>query len=252
MEHIEYISAEIPLTMEQVSYSFENPNAIFTIDYAESPFRGQKLLTYLSNLNLPVNISLVNTNVVEQKEFILTYLGSTTIVRCTNMSEIAAALLCEIKGIPLYYATGEIQVELQTLREIIRDNPIDILRWAMFMDSIPLFMMSTHLAFIEEHGQVRDEFPRVVDETAVGKNIVNLFRDPKFLELYSSVMAQQMLYFEIQFEKPIFAGKPLMWWFNNISNPLSVAMELITSKTDLNIVSLMQEALQLDEEVSNG
>ena len=66
-----------PIPIEELKEYFNDDSIVFNINYANSTLKGNKLLTYISNLDIPVQLSgFYELSYEEKEEFVLAYMNS--------------------------------------------------------------------------------------------------------------------------------------------------------------------------------
>ena len=72
---------------------FTNKDTFYIIDYSKSEMKGSKLLTYLSNLDLPVDIKEPDMNLVKD------YLSGISLVNIDSLENIVINILLQYKNL---------------------------------------------------------------------------------------------------------------------------------------------------------
>ena len=70
-----------PIPIEDLKAYFENKEITFIIDYNNSTLKGEKLLTYLSNLDVPCDINFKGTKQEDVNEFLVSYMSTRMLVK---------------------------------------------------------------------------------------------------------------------------------------------------------------------------
>ena len=97
-----------PIPIEELKEYFNDDSIIFNIDYAKSSLKNDKLLTYISNLDVPVRLSGFDELQYEEKEeFILSYLNSKLIVNLEDIEELVLYILLVALGFQNPYKDWE-------------------------------------------------------------------------------------------------------------------------------------------------
>ena len=67
------IETKAPISIEDLKKHFTEKDVSYLIDYSTSELKGKKLLTYLSNLDIPADIKNVDLELVKEytKEYIM-------------------------------------------------------------------------------------------------------------------------------------------------------------------------------------
>jgi hypothetical protein len=77
-----------PISIENLKKHFTDKEVFYLIDYKNSELKGKKLLTYLSNLDLPADIKEPDLELVKE------YLHSVTLVNIESLENIIIDILC--------------------------------------------------------------------------------------------------------------------------------------------------------------
>ena len=70
------IETTAPIAIDELKKHFENNDVSYLIDYHKSELKGEKLLTYLSNLDLPCDLKNWDYSLLKD------YFNSTSILNC--------------------------------------------------------------------------------------------------------------------------------------------------------------------------
>jgi hypothetical protein len=203
---MEIIKTTAPIPIEELKKFFVNQETRFIIDYKTSKLKGLKLLTYLSNLDIPCDIDADPAD-PEFNELLKDYLNCPFIVN-TQLLEFATIKL-------LFEARGLIEV---TSTEFINDNREVIDRWISLLDSLTLYNMyvindDSFKDFVKSH-PVDDDFSRL------GINFVSLLKHKEFYTFYDALDKTNMKYYKIYFDDYMFKGKNLYYYWATEHNPL--------------------------------
>ena len=70
------IETTAPIAIEDLKKHFEDKETSYLVDYEKSELKGEKLLTYLSNLDLPCDLKNITPDLLKD------YFHSTSLVNC--------------------------------------------------------------------------------------------------------------------------------------------------------------------------
>jgi hypothetical protein len=87
------IETIVPISIENLKIYFNNKETFYLIDCKNSELKGNKLLTYLSNLDLPSDVKDPDLELVKD------YLNSSSLVNINSLENIVIDILLEYKGI---------------------------------------------------------------------------------------------------------------------------------------------------------
>jgi hypothetical protein len=193
------IETPVPIALEDLKrYFSDKENTSYLIKYKDCKLKGFKLLTYLSNLAVPIDIDEVTP------ELLQAYLYSESLVSCNNLE------LHAIKAI-LDYKNGEKYT-------FLKDNE-DILQiWVDKLNSLALYNMyivqdKTLQNFVESHKEDNTKDLK-------GINFVEILKHEEFFEFYTSVEDKDLIYYKHYFNDYMFKGRSLFDFWANTHNPL--------------------------------
>ncbi len=215
-----------PLAIDEIKEYFVKKDISFLIDLKASQLKGNMLLTYISNLDLPSEIDLDGETSEQLHLLMKDYFLSKSIVTSKNLSYLAAQILLDSVGYDsetLFEAGPMSRLER---KKFIDENSEILVRWNTFMVSTMLFTIMSYTA-IEEKLNLKASQPEINDHDYVGFNVVNLFTVPGFMESYFSVPPQfPVYYFKPQFEEYIFKGKNLFFYYQKEGNLIAMSLEM--------------------------
>jgi len=87
------IETKAPISIEDLKKHFTEKDVSYLIDYSTSELKGKKLLTYLSNLDIPSNIKNVDLELVKE------YLHSISLTNINSLENIVIDILFIKKGL---------------------------------------------------------------------------------------------------------------------------------------------------------
>jgi len=206
-----FVNTTAPIAIEQLKEYFVNKETFFIIDYKESELKGQKLLTYLSNLDLPVDLDNIDDELVKE------YLTASSLVSIPSLEEIVTNILFEHKGI----------TDTETYKEFISNNKEILDVWTSKLDSLTLFNMYT--VPVDDFKTYVESFP--VDETSSleGINFISLIKHEPFFEWFKIVDEEKLVFYKTYFEEYMFKGKNLFSYWANENNPMFLLTSGIAS-----------------------
>lgn len=191
------IETGAPIAIEDLKKYFENNEVNFLIDYEKSELKNDKLIIYLSNLDLPCD--LINFDL----EFIQHYLNSSMLVTIPAVEEKVINLLHDYK---------DNKSDVPFLEELEL--------WERNIDSLTLFNMYT--LDINEINEWVESFPEDNTESLRGINFLSLLNNDLFYMLLTKVDKSKLTYLSTYFDvnNYMFKGKNLYYYWANIKNPL--------------------------------
>lgn len=212
-DKMEVIHTTAPISIENLKKYFTNKNTLFVIDYTASNLTGQKLLTYVGNLDIPVDI--VNFDL----EFVKDYLHSVSIVTLPALEKTVIDILFELKGI----------TKTNNYSDFIADN-VDILTsWQKKLDSLTLYNLYTVDA--SEFKTYAQSFPSNNSDSLEGINFVSLLKHEAFFEWFAFINDDDLSFYNKYFNEYMFKGKNLYSFWANENNPMFLLTWGIASGT---------------------
>jgi len=196
------ITTTAPIAIEYLKEYFADKETTYVIDYAESELKGEKLLVYLGNLDLPADIKFETSEDLE--EMVLAYASSTFIVNIRSLEFAMLNLLLKNEiGFPL---TDELQVLLD--------------HWSVRIKSLLLYNL--HTVNLEEFNTFVDAAPKDDTDSLVGVNFVSLL---KYEELGQIIVdddnnLDECINYTKYFNDYMFKGKNLFSYWANPNNIL--------------------------------
>lgn len=201
------IKTTAPISIVDLKKYFANKNLTYVIDYGSSTLKGNTLLTYLSNLDLPCDVSEFN-DLVEIEELLLAYFRSPFIVSVPALEKLAIAVIFEYKGL----------LEKSEYATFIDQNRDIIARWVNVLDSCMVYNL-----FIVNDTNIKNlalQYPHNTTTSMEGANFVNLLKYGEFYLSYSKVDESEIQFYDHYFDNNVFKGEGLYNYWANENNPI--------------------------------
>ena len=199
------IKTPAPIDITDLKKYFVDKETFFEIDYAASTIREEKLLVYISNLDLPCDIVVDNDD--DALELARCYLESNFLVSLPSLEQLTISLLLQRKGI----------------QEVVNPEMLEALgpqldSWIQKLDSLPLFNMyciddeELKEWTISEHEE---------NDTAdlIGVNFVSILKYADFYQFYEKIDSVPM-YYSKYFNDYMFKGNNLFSYWAHEHNPM--------------------------------
>lgn len=201
------IETTAPIKIEELKKYFADKETFYVIDYENSDLKGAKLLTYLSNLDIPSDIKLDTTS-SHFTELLIEYLKSPFLLNISFLEIETIRLLLEFKGVSKF-----------GYEQFIKDNFELVDKWSSILDSLILF--NTYTIDDENFKKaVANDYPKFSDDFLIGVNFVSLLKYPDFYDFYTSVNKDNLKYHEQYFNNYMFKGRNLYNFWANSANPV--------------------------------
>ncbi len=199
------IETSAPIKIEDLKKYFEDKNTFFLIDYEKSTIKAEKLLTYISNLDVPCDIRFNSRE--DLKEMIGCYLKSSFIVSIPSLENTVISILLQHKSI--------IGIADQDFLDEFKDH-LD--SWTTKLESLALY----NLYIINEESfkkWVVEEHDEDSTSSLEGVNFVSLLKNVDFYDFYQN-MVKVPKYYSCYFNEYMFKGQNLYSYWANGNNPM--------------------------------
>ena len=199
------IKTPAPIDITDLKKYFVDKETFFEIDYAASTIREEKLLVYISNLDLPCDIKVDNDD--DAQELVRCYLESNFLVTLPSLEQLTISLLLQHKGIE-----EVVNPEMLTALGPQLDS------WIQKLDSLPLFnMYCINDEELQEWVKSENEENDTADLTGV--NFVSLLKYEGFYQFYEKIDSTPT-YYSKYFNEYMFKGSNLFSYWANENNPM--------------------------------
>ena len=198
-----------PIAIEDLKKYFVDKSIIYNIDYTNSKIKGTKLLTYISNLDIPCDITFNDKN--EKEELLKEYLNSSVLCSIPSL---------EIQTIKLLLEYKEIGIEINPIlyKNFIEDNLEIIKKWEGILDSLTLYNM--YIVNSPEMQEFVKGFPEDNTDDLTGINFLSLLKHEDFFMFYNKIDQSNLKFYSTYFNNYMFKAKNLFSYWANENNPL--------------------------------
>ena len=196
------IETIVPIELKNLKKYFEDKTKTYNIDYEKSKLKGAQFLTYISNLDIPCDISNYDD------ELLLAYFETQMLVNIPMLERVAMQVLFEHKGLIKNVVHGA----------FISQNLEIIEQWANKLESLPLYNMS-----IIGEGAFKDfvdSYPKDDSNDVKGINFVSLLKHKDFYFYYNKSNEKNVRYYTKYFTEYMFKGKSLFDYWGVKENPM--------------------------------
>jgi hypothetical protein len=190
-----------PISIENLKKHFTDKEVFYLIDYKNSELKGKKLLTYLSNLDLPADIKEPDLELVKE------YLHSVTLVNIESLENIIIDILLEYKNI----------LKTKNYKNFINENSDIISKWSDKLDSLSIFNM--YIVNSDEFKDYAKTFPADDTNSLEGVNFVSLLKQERFY-LFFNKLNNNIRFYTRYFDDYMFRGKNLFEFWSTPKNPM--------------------------------
>jgi len=200
---VNIIETKAPIPIDDIKKYFTDKSIFYNVDYDKCDLKGSKLLTYLSNLDLPCDIKNVND------DLICDYLNSISLVTIPSLEKKVIQILLEFKGI----------LKNQVFKDFIEKNKDILQKWVNKLESLRLYNM--YMLNSEEFRSYVESFPKEETKDISGINFVSLLKNQEFYLFYNTLNTNNDLkYYVNYFNDYMFKGKNLFAYWSSDKNPL--------------------------------
>jgi len=232
---MEIIETVVPISIENLKKYFNNKETFYLIDYKNSELKGKKLLTYLSNLDLPSDIKEPDLELVKE------YLNSTSLTNINSLENIVIDILLEYKEIS----------KTNNYKEFIKENENIISIWSDKLDSLSIFNM--YIVNLKEFKDYAENFEKDDTKCLEGINFVSLLKQERFYLFYNK-LNKNIKFYTHYFVDYMFRGKNLYQFWSTSKNPMFLLTWAITQgkgKDYSEYISKDQNKIKQKENIKN-
>ncbi len=212
-----------PISIEHLKKYFADKTTFFLINYKDSSLKGAKLLTYLSNLDIPCDISVKGCTEEECYSLIKEYLHTTMLVSVPSLERAVTHMLHQFK-------------QLQPVQDtqFIEDNKEILSKWVSKLESLSLYNM--YIVGDESFKSFVDGFDKDETDELTGINFISLLKNNDFYSFYGNTDQRNLKFYTHYFNDYMFKGKNMYSYWANQNNPMflltyGIAEGMITGET---------------------
>jgi hypothetical protein len=212
------INTTAPISIDELKKYFVNKDISYVIQYKDSPLKGKKLLTYLSNLEIPADLDLTGCSNDEFFELITEYLKLEMICNINFLEEAVITLLKEKVGLS----------NTAFFKDYIEQNESLVDSWLEKIHSLSLYNL--YIIEAEEFKLFVESHPE--DQTAnsfTGINFVSLLKHSKTYDLFQAIDVSKLKFYKKYFQDYMFKGKNLFHYWATEHNPMFLLAYGITN-----------------------
>jgi len=205
------VNTTLPIPIEDLKKFFEDKETYFVIDLKDSTLTDDKILTYLSNINVPCDIINPGLDLLKH------YLHSKSLVNIPSLEKLTIEMLFTYKRLQ----------KQEKFFDFIRENIDIIQKWESVLDSLVLYNVYT--LQLEETTAHVESHP--IDETddTTGINFLSLLKNEDFFYYYNAVSEENLRFYKKYFNDYMFRGNNLFSYWANENNPMFLLTQGIAS-----------------------
>jgi len=193
-----------PIPIEELKKYFTDKSISYVVDYDESKLKGAKLLTYISNLDMPIDVKMTSEN---RYELLEEYIKFPMILNCHSLEVLLIDVLLEAKGLH----SGLHSDFISEHKEILD-------KWINKIESLTLYNM--HTIKDEKFNQYVESYPKDDTDELDGINFVSLLKHKMTFRLFSKIDKTKLKNYTTYFTENMFKGTNLFSYWANKNNPM--------------------------------
>lgn len=201
------IETVAPISIENLKKYFTDKTTFFVIDYKNSTLKSTKLLTYLSNLDIPCDINFKDCSNEEFFGVIEDYLNTTMLLNIPSLEKATISIL---------HQTKELVPALD--KEFIEKNKEILNKWISKLESLTLYNM--YIVKDETFKEFVDGFEVDESNELIGINFISLLKCRDFYSFYKNTKQENLKFYSHYFNDYMFKGKNMYSYWANENNPL--------------------------------
>lgn len=202
-----FVETVAPVSIDNLKKYFTDKTTFFIINYKDSSLKGTKLLTYLSNLDIPCDIQCSGCSQEECYELLTDYLHSTMLVNVPSLEKSVTGILHQVKGLA---PTKD--------EKFIEQNKDILYKWVCKLESLSLYNM--HIVADNSFKEFVDNFEKDETDELIGVNFVSLLKNDYFYSFYGNTDKSRLKFYTNYFNEYMFKGKNMYSYWANDNNPL--------------------------------
>lgn len=199
------INTTAPIAIEELKKYFLDKSIVYRVDVNNSQLKGQKLLTYISNLDLPIDLILTEEN---QYDVLSEYLTFGMLIKSTSLEFLTIDVLLEMTG---FYKT-------KTHAKFIEEHKPILESWLYKFQSLAVYNMKT--VKDDSFQEFVETFEKDDTDDLTGVNFISLLRHKHAYSLFTNADRSKMKNYTKYFNENMFKGKSLFSYWANPNNPM--------------------------------
>jgi hypothetical protein len=201
------VETTAPISIDNLKKYFSDKTTFFVIDYKNSTLKGTKLLTYLSNLDVPCDINFKNCSETDCLGMIKDYLHTAMIVNILSLEKAVIGILHQAKElVPV------------SNKQFVEQNKEILDKWISKLESLTLYNM--YIVKDETFKEFVDSFEVDESNELIGVNFISLLKHKSFYSFYSNTDQKRLKFYSRYFNDYMFKGKNMYSYWANENNTL--------------------------------
>jgi len=196
------IETKAPISIEDLKKNFTETDVKYLIDYSISDLKGKKLITYLSNLDIPADIKNIDLDLVKD------YLHSVSLVNISYLENVVIDILFVMKRF----------AKNKHYDKFISENFEILEKWQNRLESLSLYNM--YMLNSDNFRDYAQSHTKDDTKDLKGVNFVSLLKHTRFFNYYKKINNDKLKFYTHYFNDYMFRGKNMFEYWANDKNPL--------------------------------
>lgn len=199
------ITTKAPIGIEDLKVYFQDKDTKYIIDYGISDLKGEKLLTYLGNLDLPCDILYDNDESLF--EMVEAYLKFSHIVNIESLEFRVIDMILQRKNLKRQFTPNAVERFGDLLDQ-----------WIRKLEALVLY--NVYMLNDESLREAVTNQPHNDTDSTEGINFVSLLKHPEFYTFFEAIDEGNLVYYSKYFNDYMFKGQNLYSYWANDNNPM--------------------------------
>lgn len=215
-DNMQIIETTAPISIDNLKKYFIDKDVMFLVDYTNSQLKGQKLLTYVSNLDIPCDIMFDTVNTAHL-DLLKEYFHSGSIVNLKSLELAAIECLLEYKGI----------IDTNNFKTFISENLEIIQAWVSRLDSLVVYNM-----YSIDHNEFKEwatGFQEDTADTSTAVNFISILKYSHFYIYFGKIDDSGLRFYSTLFKDYCFKGKNIFQYWAHEDNPMFLTVWGLTT-----------------------
>lgn len=196
------IETKAPISIEDLKRNFTETDINYLIDYSISDLKGKKLITYLSNLDIPADVKNIDLDLVKD------YLYSVSLVNISYLENVVIDILFVMKGL----------AKNEHYNKFISENFEILEKWQNRLESLSLYNM--YMLNSDSFRDYAQSYTKDDTQDLEGVNFISLLKHTRFFNYYKKINNDKLKFYTHYFNDYMFRGKNMFEYWANDKNPL--------------------------------
>jgi hypothetical protein len=196
------IETKAPISIEDLKKNFTEKDVSYLIDYSISDLKGKKLITYLSNLDIPADLKNIDLDLVKD------YLHSVSLVNISYLENVVIDILFVMKGL----------AKNENFSKFISENFEILEKWQNKLESLSLYNM--YMLNSDDFRNYAQSYTKDDTQDLEGVNFISLLKHTRFFGYYKKINNDKLKFYTHYFNDYMFRGKNMFEYWANDKNPL--------------------------------